>query len=91
MRLDSEAFQRAFDSLPDALRPTGDAAVLAGLEVDVEAELGRNHHLVAHRAQSLADDLLVLERRLRLPRRATASASPTCPKTTREPTSKRGG
>ena len=64
-RLNSEAFQRAFDSLPDALRPTGDAAVLAGLEVDVEAELGRNHHLIAHRCA---------EPRRRPPRSRTALA-----------------
>ena len=60
--LDSKAFQRSFDGLPDALRPTGDAAVLAGLEIDVEAEFGRDHHLVADRTQSFANHLFIGER-----------------------------
>ena len=60
--LDSEALERPFDRLPDALRLAGDAAVRPGLRIDVEAELGRDHHVVPERAQRLADDLLVLER-----------------------------
>ena len=38
-----------------------DAAVLARLGIDVEAELGGDHHPVAHRPQRLADHLLVGE------------------------------
>src|SRR5215211_8767456 len=39
----------------------GASAALAGLKIDVEAELGRDHDLSADRLQCLADQLLVDE------------------------------
>ena len=46
----------------DSLRAAGDAAVLARFGVDIEAELGRDHDLVAKRRKRFADDFLVGER-----------------------------
>ena len=43
------------------LRPAVQASRLLGLGIDREAELRRDHHLVANRRQRLADDLLVGE------------------------------
>ena len=60
--LDSKALKRPFDCLPDALRLAGHAAVLPGLRIDVEAEFGRDDHLVPDWTQSFADDLFVGER-----------------------------
>ena len=49
-----------FDAAPDRLRAAVDAAGLARREL--EAELGRDHDLVADRLERLADELLVRER-----------------------------
>jgi len=60
--LDPEAPERAFDRLPDPRRPAGDAAILPRHGIDVEAELGGDDDAVPERAQSRADDFLVLKR-----------------------------
>ena len=49
-------------------RPARHALVAPGIRIDVEAELGRDHHLVANRPQRLADQLLVGERAVDLSR-----------------------
>ena len=54
-----EALQRGLGDLPDALGPAIHA--LGGIAV-LEAELGRNHHLVAERRERFPDNDLVLER-----------------------------
>jgi hypothetical protein len=59
--LHPQALQRALDGPADVLRPAGDAAVLTGLGIDVEAELGGDHHPVAYRPQGFAYHLLVDE------------------------------
>jgi len=41
---------------------TVEAALLAVFWIDVEAELGGDHHLIAERRQRLADQFLVRER-----------------------------
>ena len=50
-----EALQRFLDDAPDALRP----AVQSVRAIDLEAELGRDGHLVADRCEGLADQFLV--------------------------------
>ena len=54
--------QRGLGDLADVLRPAVEAALPARRGVDVEAELGGDHHLVAQRRKRLADQLLVGER-----------------------------
>ena len=58
----SEALERPFDGLPDAPWLAGHAAVRPGHRIDVEAEFGRDHHLVPDWTQSFADDLFIGER-----------------------------
>ena len=54
---------RCLGHLLDVLRAAvGAAATRAGRQIDVEPELGGDHHLVADRRQRLADELLVGER-----------------------------
>ena len=56
----AQPLQRAVDDMADAVGMTGDpAARLALLRVDVEAELGGDHDLVAVRGECLANKLLV--------------------------------
>ena len=58
-----QPLQRRFDDLLDVLGTTVQAsASLPRPEVDVEAELRRDHDLVAERGQRFADELLVRER-----------------------------
>ena len=45
----------------DVLRPAVEAALLAGLRIEIEAELGGDHHLSAERRQRFAHELLVGE------------------------------
>ena len=59
--LDAEPLQRAVDRLPDVLGPAVDAAIFARLGIEVEAELGGDHDLIAERRERFADDFLVLE------------------------------
>ena len=59
-RVGPEPLERSLDAALDRLGPAVEpAAVLA---VEVEAELGGDHDLVAHRLERLADQLLVRER-----------------------------
>lgn len=60
-----EARERRLDDAPDVLRTTVEAAELVVLG-DVEAELGRDDHLVPHGRERLADDALVEPRPVRL-------------------------
>src|SRR5205814_998487 len=52
-----ESFQRTFDALFDALGPAVLHLLPAGITSD--PELGRDHHLSAHRRQRLANELFV--------------------------------
>ena len=54
-----EPFERRLGDLPDALGAAAQAAPLPGLRVDLEPELGRDHHSVAHGSQGFAHQLLV--------------------------------
>ncbi len=56
-----ETLQRRLGDLLDVRRPAAEAALLAVIRVDVEAELGGDHHAVAHRGQGLTHKLLVGE------------------------------
>jgi hypothetical protein len=58
-RVGAEPLQRALDTALDRLRATVESAGHAALEV--EAELRRDHDLVADRLERLADELLVGE------------------------------
>ena len=58
-RLDLQALQRTFHRRPNAGRAEVQADLLAGLRIDAETELGRDHDFVAKRRQRLADHLLV--------------------------------
>ena len=60
-----EPLERGLGDLPDVLRPAVHAA-LSGRPVDVDAELGGDHHLVADRLQRFADDLFVRVRAIDL-------------------------
>ncbi len=60
-RLDAQALQRAIHGPANMLRAAADPMVLARLGIDVEAELGGDHHRVADRAERFADHLLVGE------------------------------
>ena len=51
--------QRIVDAAPDRLRAAVGAARLRR-SIEVEAELGRDHDLVANRLERLADELLVV-------------------------------
>ncbi len=57
-----EPLQRSLGDLPDVLRPAVEAALLAGLRIDIEAEFGGDHDLLAEGRQRFADKLLVGER-----------------------------
>lgn len=65
-----KALERPLDPSPDGLRPAVErprsVARLRGLEV--EAELGRDHDLVAYRSERFPDELLVRERAVHLRR-----------------------
>ena len=56
-----QPLQRRLDHLPDVLGPAVQARLLPS-PLELEAELGRDHHLVADRRQRLAHQLLVGER-----------------------------
>jgi hypothetical protein len=58
---DAKSLERSLDGLPDTIGPAVDASIFSGLEINVEAELGGDDHLVADRAQSFADDVFVGE------------------------------
>ena len=60
--VDPQPLQRALAGGADAFGPARHALVAPGIRIDVEAELGRDHHLVANRPQRLADQLLIGER-----------------------------
>jgi hypothetical protein len=51
-RLDAKAPQRAVDCPPNVLGPARDAVVLAGLGIDVEAELGGDDDPVPNRPEA---------------------------------------
>ena len=59
--LDPQPLQRRVADLADVLGPAVEARLLLRLGIDIEAELGGDHHLVAHRLQRLADHLLIGE------------------------------
>ena len=50
----------------DMLRAAVQAVLLAGLWINIEAELGGDHHLIAHRRQRLAHHLFIGERAIDL-------------------------
>ena len=52
--------QRGVGDLPDVRGTAVEPRLLAAVEL--EAKLGRNHHLIANRAERLADELFVRER-----------------------------
>jgi hypothetical protein len=56
------------DRLPDVLGAAVEAVPFPRARVDVEAELGRDHHLIADRFERLADEFLVGERAVGLGR-----------------------
>src|SRR4051794_41904079 len=58
-RVGAQPLQRGLDAAPDPRRAAVEAAATA---LEVEAELGRDHDLVADRFERLADQLLVRER-----------------------------
>src|SRR5579859_1537946 len=61
--VDLEPSQRAFDGLFDVLWPTIQASrmrIFPG--VNLEPELGRDHHLIPHGSESLAHELFIHER-----------------------------
>jgi hypothetical protein len=59
----TQPLQHRVDGLPDVIgAAVGSASALAGLRVDIEAELGGDDHLVAHRLQGFPDDAFGLER-----------------------------
>ena len=55
-----ESLQRRVGDLPDVRGPAVQTRLLAALEL--EAELRRNHHLIANRAERFPDELFVRER-----------------------------
>jgi hypothetical protein len=55
-----ESLQRSIGDLADVCGPAVQTGLLAALEL--EAELRRNHHLVANRAERFPDELFVRER-----------------------------
>jgi hypothetical protein len=57
-----QPLERGLGDLLDVLRPAVQAALLARIRIDIEAELGRDHDLLAHRRERLAHQLLVRER-----------------------------
>ena len=65
-RFDPEALERGLGDLLDVRGPTIQAALFATLEL--EPELGCNHHLTTHRGQRFADELFVGERAIRFGR-----------------------
>src|SRR2546427_8055163 len=61
--VDLEPSQRTLDGLFDVLRPTVQSDWMRiFLGVKLEPKLGRDHHLVTHRSDSLADELFIHER-----------------------------
>ncbi len=56
-----EPLQGSFRHFPDVLGAAIETRLLVRFRVDVEAELGRDHDLVKHGCQCLADDLFVRE------------------------------
>jgi hypothetical protein len=63
----TETAERALEGRTDVLRPAVQPA-LPRCVADREAELGRDHHIVAVRLERLADDLLVVVRAVDLRR-----------------------
>ncbi len=61
-----EPLQRRIGDGADVFGPAVHAALLAGLGIDREAELGGNLDLLANRRQRIADQLLVRERSIDL-------------------------
>src|SRR5688500_5577894 len=57
-----QAPERAFHCAPDMLRTTVEARTNLALRRDVEAELGGDNHLTAHRCERFANHLLAQER-----------------------------
>src|SRR5579885_165510 len=57
--LDLEPLERSLRDLFDVLRPAVEAALRASLRIEIEAELGGDHHLPAERRERLAHQLLV--------------------------------
>ena len=55
-----ESGQRGVGDLPDVRGPAVEPRLLAALEL--EAKLGRNHHLIANRAERFPDELFIRER-----------------------------
>ena len=60
--VDVEPLEGRFGDLLDAPRPAIQAATLLAVGVDLEPELGGNHHLVADRRECLAHQPLVRKR-----------------------------
>src|SRR6476660_6305268 len=57
--LNTQSLQRSLGGLADGVPMAAQAGVRLGRWIDCKAELGRNSDLVAHVAQSFADNLLV--------------------------------
>ena len=56
--LDLEPLERGLGDLSDVLRPAVQATLLARLRIEVEPELGGDHHLLAERARGLRPRVL---------------------------------
>src|SRR5579859_8116609 len=61
--IDFEPFQRTVDTLSDVSRPAIEThGVRFFLGIDLEPELRRDHHLVAHGCESLTHEFFIYER-----------------------------
>ena len=61
-----QPLERGLGDLLDVLRPTIQPPLRPVLRIDIEAELGGDHHSVPKGGQGLADQLLVRERAINL-------------------------
>ena len=59
MHVGPQPLERGLGDLPDVLGPAVQAALPGRLRIELEAELGGDHDLVAERRERLADELLV--------------------------------
>jgi hypothetical protein len=66
-RVDPEPLERALDDLRDVLRPAIKPPLLA-IGIELEAELGRDHDLLADRRKGFTHELFVRKRPVRLSR-----------------------
>jgi len=59
--IDLEPLKRGVDDLFDVLRPAVQAALLAGRRIEIETELGRNHHFTLKGSERLTHQFFVGE------------------------------